>query len=127
MSATRPNTDGLRSDGCSALTMLTDTTTRSWLAKRPAVQRMPHCYLLGTADAALDIWFETHALANAQLSARTQRHVLHQVHDASGAAKLSSREPRPSCRASNIRGRVATDPLMRARRYPRTRRRNEWN
>jgi len=43
--------------------MLTDTTTRSWLAKRPAVQRMPHCYLLGTADAALDIWFEKHALA----------------------------------------------------------------
>ena len=31
------------------------------------------------------------------------------------------------CRASNIRGRVATDPLMRARRYSRTRRRNEWN
>src|SRR5438105_15659739 len=58
MSATRPNTDGLRSDVCSALTMFTDTTTRSWLAKRPAVQRMPHCYLLGTADAALDIWFE---------------------------------------------------------------------
>ena len=28
---------------------------------------------LGTADAALDIWFETHALANAQLSARTRR------------------------------------------------------
>jgi hypothetical protein len=82
---------------------------------------LPHCYLLGTADAALDIWFETHALANAQLSARTQRHVLHQVHDASGAAKLSSREPRPSCRASNIRGRVATNPLTR------TRRRNEWN
>ena len=52
----------------------------------------PHCYLLGTADAALDIWFETHALANAQLSARTQRHVLHEVHDASGAAKLSSPE-----------------------------------
>lgn len=92
MSATRPNTDGLRSDVCSALTMVTDTTTRSWLAKRPAVQRMPHCYLLGTADAALDIWFETHALANAQLSARTQRHVLHEVHDASGAAKLSSPE-----------------------------------
>ena len=29
--------------------------------------------------------------------------------------------------ASNIRGRVATNPLTRARRYPRTRRRNEWN
>jgi len=29
--------------------------------------------LLGTADAALDIWFETHALANAQLSAKTRR------------------------------------------------------